>query len=213
MWVRLRDCEPHRQSLETPRPGTLTLPTVLILALPESGNACSMLQGGTVLLLGDSRAFFAVYGIISSAGMRAFQLDRAGRMVEGSPSAGAVGSTVAAAAGAADCILATYQQLLLPGFPLDLFSCVVEYAPQAAADAAAIQAATAMFASAQWLKRVTFSMDETPGGRTRGGDSPPVAAMRPADSNHWYNQADGLVVPSDATAEEGEPDDTAEGRI
>ena len=171
-----------------------------------------MLQGGKVLLLGDSRAFFVVYGIISAAGMRAFQLDRSGRMAGGSPSAGTVRSAVAAAAGAADCILATYQQLLLPGFPLDLFSCVVEYAPQAAADAAAVQAAAALLASAQRLKRVTFSVDERLGDRTGGAESAPAAAMRLADSNHWYNQADGLVVSADATAEECEPDKTAEGR-
>ena len=172
-----------------------------------------MLQGGKVLLLGDSRAFFAVYGIISAAGMRAFQLDRSGRMVRGSPTAGTVRSAVAAAAGAADCILATYAQLLLPGFPLDLFSCVVEYAPQAAADAAAVQEAAALLARAQRLKRVTFCMDEGRGGRSGGGGSAPEAAVRLADSDHWYHQAAGLIVSADATAEEREPGDTAEGRM
>ena len=40
-------------------------------------------QGCKILLLGDSRAFFVVYRLITDAGLRAYQLDRDGALARG----------------------------------------------------------------------------------------------------------------------------------
>ena len=58
------------------------------------------------------------------------------------------------AASAADCVLATYQQLCAPGFPLEYFSCSVEYAPQAVLDLEAAKAAAALLGGQRELRHV-----------------------------------------------------------
>jgi len=40
-------------------------------------------QGGKILVVADPMAFVAVYGIVCAAGLRAFQLDREGKMARG----------------------------------------------------------------------------------------------------------------------------------
>ena len=50
-------------------------------------RACRATQGGKILLVADSMAFVAVYGIVSTAGLRAFQLDRAGKLPRGDSAA------------------------------------------------------------------------------------------------------------------------------
>ena len=51
------------------------------------GRAVSAAQGGKILLVADSMAFVAVYGMVSAAGLRAFQLDRAGKLPRGDSAA------------------------------------------------------------------------------------------------------------------------------
>ena len=60
------------------------------------------------------------------------------------------------AASAADCVLATYQQLCAPGFPLEVFSCSVEFAPQAVLDLEAAKAAAALLGGQQELRYQRF---------------------------------------------------------
>lgn len=88
------------------------------------------MKGGRTLIIGDSRAFFAIYSIVTAGGLRAFQLGK-----NGSVAAEDMRSQVIHAADIAECVLATYAQVQLRSFPLELFKSAIDYAPEACAEA------------------------------------------------------------------------------
>lgn len=123
-------------------------------AEPAQNLRSSYLQGSKTLVLGDSRAFFAVYSIVAAVNLRAFQMDRAGGLADPQ----AVVEAVVVAMKDADCLLLSYEQLCLPGFPVQLFRCVIEYAPQAAMDQDSALAAAKIFKQRARLYWVAFMM-------------------------------------------------------
>lgn len=70
------------------RQGTRDVSTILDVVCQA---LCMHMQGCKFLLLGDARAFFVAYRLITDAGLRAFQLDRDGALARGGNQARASG--------------------------------------------------------------------------------------------------------------------------
>lgn len=64
-----------------------------------------------MLLLGDARTFFMLYRVVADAGLRAYQLDRDGALTRAHAPPATLAAAAAAAASAANCVLATYEQI------------------------------------------------------------------------------------------------------
>lgn len=89
-----------------------------------------------------------MYSIVTSADLRARQLDRAGCTARESEG---IAERIRNAIAEADCLLLTYNQLCCPGFPTSHFNCAIEYAPQAVLDTASAQAAAGILAAQKKL--------------------------------------------------------------
>lgn len=110
------------------------------------------------MLLGDTRAFFAMYNIVQAAKLTAVQMDRMHKVIAREPDN--IGKVLQEAMSSKDCLLLSYEQLCLPDFPLHLFSCAIEYAPQAALNEASISAASALLARHKMLHWVAFTASD-----------------------------------------------------
>jgi hypothetical protein len=100
--------------------------------LPPGAAQCARPK---VLLVGDARALFSLYRVVSAAGLRPCWLDRSGALLPPSEqqpgaagSADAVAQAVSTAVARADVLMASQRHCLLPGFPLTAFHAAVVYA-------------------------------------------------------------------------------------
>lgn len=163
------------------------------------------MQASKILILGDSRAFFAVYSIVLAANLHAFQLDRAGNLTEPLK----ITEIVKAALKDADCLLLGYEQLCLPGFPIQLFRCAIEYAPQAALDQASASAAADLLKKRARLYWVAFVMPEQvvngdpPSKHQQQSKAAPLTNLRYNNvkedkrlsaTPQWYEQAENITI-------------------
>ena len=153
-----------------------------------------MWQAGRVLLLGDSRAYLSMYNILQAADRKCFQLDR----VETECDPADIGKAVKEAMVHADCLLLSHKQLCNPGFPVHMFSGVIEYAPQAALEPDTVAAAAKLLSVHPRLHWSAFMLSDTQMQDVEvdveGFDSEP--GNRPCESrqgpevaqagDHWY---------------------------
>jgi hypothetical protein len=128
------------------------------------------LQGRPVLLLADSRAFFTLYKVVSDAGLRAYQLDRDGRLGlglgqgqgQGVANCGAaaheIQEAVEQALRCANCILANNRQLATMAGFLDRFTCMVEYCALGAAASPELEGRVSGCHSALWSCHAAAAM-------------------------------------------------------
>lgn len=186
---------------------------------PAVYTSCYLLklQGAKILLLGDSRAFLALYSVIQEAKLTAFQLDRADQafMIDAKSRAGILAEAMACA----DCLLLSYQQLCLPEFPLQMFSCAVEYAPEAFLDQGLVQTASEVLGKHKKLHWVAFIAPQPATGLRDANEKLDAAAeqafldTRPQESAHgtqWYEDSTCFVathqIRPDEVAEEHSQD-------
>jgi len=113
-------------------------------------------QGCRTLLLCDNRAFFLLCSVVSDAGLRAQQLDRDGALARARAPPAALSDAAKAAAGAAECVLATHEQAASTGFPWDAFHLIVEYDRQALSSV--LHAADAALAAAPCPRHVQLGV-------------------------------------------------------
>ena len=147
-----------------------------------------------------------------AASLRAFQLDRAGNLKEPQ----ALAEAVVAAMRNTDCLLLSYEQLCLPGFPIQLFRCAIEYACQAAMDQKAALTAANLLKQRARLYWVAFVMHDKdtgsralshPGQQSEEAPHPVKAENVDTDvapnrglqaTQRWYEQIDRTRAPAAA---------------